>query len=253
MEVGLLVSAAALVGMLFCGCAAQQETGGGQGCACRHKEPREITVRGVAEVIVPPDYVTVNVRVVTLDMDLAKAQADNDTAVKAALAFVDELGIEAKDLSTSYVSLGPKWRRVRDEESVFEGYEASKSITVKLRDLTKYDELLSGMLKLGVNRISGISFGSSDELEKRREARILAINAAREKAEYLASQLGQKVGPPLWIAEFKKESFGPPPMSNVAYYGRAEPEAQADNKLGTIAPGSITIRAQIEASFELKD
>jgi len=216
---------------------------------------REITVLGTAEVVVPPDYVTIRTRVVTLDMDVEKAQAENDEKVKAVLSMVEELGVAPDDVRTAYVSLRPKERREGKKPPVFEGYEASKSITVVLRDMTKYDQLLSGMLKLGVNRITGISFGSLKEIEKRREARILAVKAAREKAEYLAAEFGQKVGKPLWIAEFRRQrdtwlSAG----SNIKFYDYAsDREAKADTKQGTIAPGSITIRSQVEASFALVD
>lgn len=239
----VLCSCIAVLSMLLSGCASLQQN-----------RTREITVRGVAEVVVPPDYVTIGARVVTLDMDIEKAQAENDEKVRAVLSLVDGLGIAPKDVRTAYVSLRPKERRQENKPPVFEGYEASKSIKVVLRDMTKYEQLLSGMLKLGVNRITGISFGSSKEIEKRREARILAIKAAREKAEYLAAELGQEVGKPLWIAEFRRERVPwDAPWSNVKSYYAPDREAKADTEVGTIAPGSITIRSQVEASFALVD
>ncbi len=226
------------------------------GCAAvsNNETVREITVMGVAEVMVPPDFVTVSTRVVTLDKDVRKAQAENDARVKAVLALVEKLGVESHDVRTSYASLRTKERREENKPPVFEGYEAVKSITVVLRDMSKYDELISAVLEAGVNRISSVSFGSTEEIEKRKKARLLAIKAAREKAEYLASRLGQKVGKPLWIAEFRREtptwgSFA----ANAAYFYRPEREAKADTKGGTIAPGSTTIRAQAEVSFELVD
>ena len=224
------------------------------GCSNTESEaPREITVRGVAEVTIPPDYVRVSTNVVTLDMDLAKAQEENDRRVRDVLAFVKRLGIEADDISTSYASLYPKERQERDKPPVFEGYEASKSITVKLRDMDKYDELVSGILGLGVNRIAGISFKSSEELKQRREARLLAIEAAKEKAEYLAQKLGQKVGKPLWVAEFRWETPQWGGGLNVANVSRSEAPALADTEQRSLAPGSITIRGEVEVCFELVD
>ncbi len=227
------------------------------GCSNTESEtPREITVRGVAEVTIPPDHVSVSTNVVTLDMDLAKAQAENDRRVRDVLAFVKRLGVEADDVSTGYASLQPKERQERDKPPVFEGYEASKSITVKLRDMDKYDELISGILGLGVNRIDGISFKSAEETKKRREARLLAVEAAKEKAEYLAEKLGQKVGKPLWIAEFRKETplwGGTLGFSNAAVFSRSEAPALADTEQRSLAPGSITIRGEVEVCFELVD
>jgi len=43
-----------------------------------------------------------------------------------------------------------------------------------------------------------------------------------------------------------------PWQANVAWSPGGAP-AEADTKAGTIAPASITIRAQVEASFELLD
>ena len=227
------------------------------GCSNTESQPpREITVRGVAEVTIPPDHVSVSTNVVTLDMDLAKAQAENDRRVRDVLAFIKDLGIKADDVSTGYASLYPKERQERDNPPVFEGYEASKRISVKLRDMTKYDELIAGMLGLGVNRIDGISFESAEEIKKRREARLLAVEAAKEKAGYLAQKLGQKVGKPLWIAEFRKETpqwGGSLAFSNAAVFSRSEAPALADTAQRSLAPCSITIRGEVEVCFELVD
>jgi len=239
------------VAALLCSCTMNVEDLNQYGI--EQPKPREITVRGVAEVVVPPDYVEVHTRVVTLDKDLTKSQAENDEQVKAVLDLVRKMAIAPDDVSTGYTSLGPKEHRLRDQPPVFVGYEATKSISVKLRDLSKYEALVAGMLELGVNRITGVSFRSSEELERRKDARRLAIKAARDKAEYLAEQLGQKVGRPLWVAEFKRETPRMPGWSNESYAYAREGEAEPDFERGTIAPGSITIRAQVEASFELVD
>lgn len=231
------------IGALVAGC-----------CPMRRRGPREITVRGVAEVVVPPDFVHVQASVVTLDQDVETAQTQNREKVKAVLAFVRKLGVEAKDIGTQYTSLQRKERRLRDKPPEFLGYEATNSIRVKLRDMKKYDELVAGVIKLGVNRIGGVDFGATDEIEKRKEARLLAIKAARAKAEYLAAALGQQVGRPLWVSEFRRQQqqWGAPNWaSNAAVYIPPGAVGEADTEQGSIAPGSKTIRAQVEVSFRL--
>jgi uncharacterized protein YggE len=120
--------------------------------------------------------------------------------------------------------------------------------------MAKYDELVAGVIEVGVNRISGVEFGSSEEIAKRKEARLLAIKAAREKAEYLAEALGQRVGRPLWINEFRRQ---PQPWgaanwaSNAAVFVPPARAGEADAEQGSIAPGSKTIRAQVEVGFRL--
>jgi len=245
---GSLCCGVLVLGALLSGCAGPKA-----------REPRQITVIGVAVVEVPPDFVTVEGSVVTLQPEPQKAQAENDARVKAVLSLARGLGIASQDIRTQYTSLDLKERREQDKPPVTLGYEASKSISVVLRDMTKYDELLAGMLKVGVNRISGITFGSTQEIAKRREARLAAVKAAREKAEYLAAATGQKVGKPLWIREATGDrsflSIGntEPEIGNVPIPYFWAGDAKPDSAQGTLAPGSQTIRVGVEACFALMD
>jgi hypothetical protein len=145
------------------------------GCGKREGEDqvRSISVNGLAEIKLVPDMLAVNIGVDTLDKDPLKSQAENDKAVKTILAAAKQLGVASEDVKTGYVSLERKESEFPRGIRVFEGYEAATTITIVLRDLTKYNPLVTEALKAGANRVGGLSFGYLKEDEKRREARML--------------------------------------------------------------------------------
>ncbi|HCR48026.1 MAG TPA: hypothetical protein DIW24_00225 [Bacteroidetes bacterium] len=61
--------------------------------------------------------------------------------------------------------------------------------------------------------MSRVHHSKMDEL--RREVRIQAIKAAKEKADYLLAAIGEQTGKPLVVQE--RDAFGPMPMSNVQH------------------------------------
>ena len=79
------------------------------------------------------------------------------------------------------------------------------------------------------------------------EARKKAILDAKQKAEAYAGVLGQSIGKALMIAEQGTSSPQPQPMYKMAV---AE---SMDSGRNTIAPGEITVTANIQVSFALID
>ncbi|HUW57795.1 MAG TPA: SIMPL domain-containing protein [Planctomycetota bacterium] len=220
------------------------------GCGGRDVDygTREISVNGLAEVEVVPDRVTLGLGVDTLDKDPVKSQADNDRSVKAVLAVVKALGVADEDVQTGYVSLARRERETEEGLLVFEGYQASTTLIVRLLDLSKYNALISGAVKAGAGRVQGLSFECSQEAGKRREARLLAIRAAKQKAQELAAELGQKIGRPLSIDQRDEEPY----ETSYATGGLFGDESY-DEEGTTMAPGRQIIRSGVSVTFELLD
>src|SRR5438105_15796579 len=86
-------------------------------------------------------------------------------------------------------------------ERKFLGYYMTKNITITLRDISKFEKLITEALKLGTNYINGIHFQTTELRKFRDQARLDAIRAAKEKAIALAAELGQKIGKPITITE----------------------------------------------------
>ena len=205
-----------------------------------------IDVTGSATLEIPPTFAKITVSVTTLDKDAAKAQSLNDQKVRRALDAVEKFGVEGKDVSTDDISLEEKEAEVEGKAPLSLGYEASNRLTITLRNMKEYDNLITALLVAGINGIRGVEFGSDEEIAKRKEARITAIKAAKEKADYLAAALGQKVCAPIKIAESARNSYGYGNNFNAEIVLMAPMVSRA-----SLAPKNITINASVDVTFLL--
>ena len=223
------------------------------------EDERTITVTGDAEVRVVPDEVIITLGVETSHKQIAEAVRQNDERVQKALALTQSYGIESKHVQTEFIEIEPRYEDNYERHN-FIGYFVRKTIVVTLRDLTKFEEFLTAVLESGVNYVHGIEFRTTELRKHRDQARSLAIQAAREKAEALAGELGQAIGRPETITENQNwwwSSYSSwwggrwgSSMSQNVIQNAGEPAGMSE---GTLAPGQIVVRASITVSFELKD
>jgi hypothetical protein len=210
-----------------------------------HRE-RLIKVQGTAEINVPPDEVILNLGVDSHDKVLAIAKGQNDKGVKRILLLARGAGIQDKDIKTSALEMGPEYSSEKIPRLL--DYEVSQAIGVTLRDLSKYETLMTKFLEAGVNRVDSVEFRVAETRKYRDEARAKAIAAAKEKAVAMAAQLGQGVGKPWEITEEHYFTGGARPNAslNYSYAGAAADEEP------TVAPGQVTIGATVGVSFLLE-
>ena len=221
-------------------------------------EPRLITVTGEAEVRVVPDEVILTLGVETWDKNLEMARSENDEIVKRVLALAADYDIPPEHVQTDYIGIEPRYKDGYYEERDFVGYFVHRTIVITLRDLSKFEGLLSGALTAGVNYVQGIEFRTTELRKHRDEARSLAIQAAREKATALAGELGQKVGEPQTIQENQSGWWS----GYSAWWGSRWGGSMSQNVIqetggtawtgeGSVAPGQVGVNARVTVSFEL--
>jgi hypothetical protein len=224
------------------------------GCDPHTPTERTITVIGKAELEVPPDHLVAWMSVATVHNDPATAMSRNEDKIRAILGLLRDLEIDSKDVSTGYLRLEERFDRGRQGEQVFKGFEAETTIQVAVRDLGLHERLIKGSLDLGMNRIWGVSFRSTEIVEKHRRARRLAIRAAREKAEYLAKELGHDVGAALTVTE-KRVNENPRWAANTAsntFIDSAPGDLSPDIGSSTLMPEMITVTEEVEVVFRLE-
>jgi uncharacterized protein YggE len=219
---------------------------------------RTVAVTGEAEVRVVPDEVILTLGVETWDKVLEIAKRQNDDIVDSVLAVATDYGIEPQHVQTDYVNIEPRYRSGYYEQSDFIGYFVHKNIVITLRELDRFEGLLSDVLTAGANYVHGIEFRTTELREYKDQARALAIQAAQEKAAALGGELGQSVGDPLTIQEEQSgwwsgynawwgSSWGGGMSQNVIQeFGGAA--ALADS---SVAPGQIKVNARVSVAFEL--
>jgi uncharacterized protein YggE len=220
---------------------------GGDGQPLAIPAGRTITVSGTAEILTAPDRFEV---VVAFDVQTATLDAARDEGRKRAAALLDVVNahaIPACDVQTDQLSLQPRYEGGYQAQRLI-GYQATRSLTLTLRDVDKVEGLLFDMLAAGANRVDRVSFHSSALQEKRAEARVLAVTAARVKAEAMAAALGQTLGEPLRIEEDGPQSaWQAPAIGN--YVMNNDSAAHVGE---TMATGKIRVNAGVSVVFRLQ-
>lgn len=202
-----------------------------------------VNITGEGTAVVVPDQVTIRMSVENTGNNVIELKSKNDQTVDEVLKFLKQSGVDNKDIQTQYVSLDKRY----DYNKKSYHFMAKQSITVLLKDLTKYDALVSGLVQKGINRLDGISFGSSKANELKSQARKNAILNAKMKAQEYAGVLNQSIGKALQINEQGANNIQPSPM----YRLQAAALNDGANE-ETLAVGEMEIKVKVQVVFELQ-
>jgi len=157
-----------------------------------------IAVSGEGEVFAVPDVATFTFSVMDEKETAQEAQDISAGKVNKILEYLTGEGIEEKDVKTTSYNVFPQYDYIRGVcnefncpagKREFRGFEVRQTVQVTVRDTEQAGTLLAGIGELGADNISGLNFTIEDEEELKSEAREMAIDQAREKAEELADQL----------------------------------------------------------------
>lgn len=221
------------------------------------------TVTGTAEVQVAPDEVIFSLDVTKTDKDLQVAKRLNDETVRKILELTRRFSVAPQNVKTDYISVEMKYESVRDAKTkvydedgdevgkkIFKGYEVSKTVIVKLTDISRFEEFFAEALKAGITEVNSVKFETSKLRDNKDKARDLAMKAAREKAVAMTASVGQTVGKAVRITEGntvkQNYNFSANATSNTVSVGGSFSEGVA-----TFAPGAIKVEAEVTVSFLL--
>lgn len=207
------------------------------------KQIPQINVNGEGKVKITPDQVSISATVETKGTNAKDVKKQNDEKIDAVLKFIKKMNIPASDYRTKQVSLNPQY----DYDKKKTNYNAVQTVEILLKDLSKYDELMEGLVTQGINRLGNVTFESSKLIQHQSEARKLAIKDAKSKAEDYVSVLGQKIGKAITISD-NSQIYNPQPMYASMRMEKAS-DAGASNE--TLAIGEIEITANVSVSFIL--
>src|ERR1044072_6610397 len=166
-----------------------------------------ITASGTREIQLAPDEVVFSLEVTKTHKDLPTAKRLDDESVGKILELTRRFSVLAQHVQTTHISVDTKYDSVRDAKTrifnddgdeigkrLFRGYEVSKTVTVRLTDVAKFEDFFAEVLKTGVSEVNSVRFETSKLREHKDAARELAVKAAKEKATAMAAALGQTIG-----------------------------------------------------------
>jgi uncharacterized protein YggE len=219
---------------------------------------RTISVRGDAEIRVVPDEVLLTLGVETIDDNLQSAKKQNDKTVKQVVDTIESFDIPAEHIKMEYLYID----QMRCYSCSDGDFVIRKTIMVTLRDLTKFEDLITEVISAGVTNVHGVEFRTTELRKYKDQARELAIKAAQEKARDLAKGVDQKIGVPTNIYEDYVYSRSGYSSWWGSYWGSnsvAQNVVQEVSGSGDLSyedgalPGQISVRAQVSVTFELEN
>jgi hypothetical protein len=192
-----------------------------------------------------PTLAQVDIGLYSEGRDVPQVQADNSAKVNAIMDSMKGLGIAEADLQTSNYSIYPKFDYTNGQQTV-NGYVVSQSVHVKVRDLAKVGTVLAKVGQLGANQVNGVSFTIDDPTELKQQARALALENAKKKAQELATALGVDV---VRVVTFSESSPMPGP---IPYNYRALDAGVAAAPTPEIQAGSLDVTSNVSVTFEIR-
>ncbi|HEY4521821.1 MAG TPA: SIMPL domain-containing protein [Candidatus Paceibacterota bacterium] len=206
-----------------------------------------ITVSGEGKVFIKPDIAKISVGVTKNNIDFVKAQKEASEIINKTIKFLKLKGVEEKDIKTTSYNIFPQYDYVRGEQK-FKGYEVSQNLEIKIRDLDKVGEILSGVAQSGANMVGSLRFEVDDMDKTKEEARKEAINKAKEKAKTLSKQLGIRFKK---IVSFYESDGGFP---GPVYFSEAAFGKGGDFSVPTpsVPTGENEIKINVSITYEIR-
>jgi uncharacterized protein YggE len=220
---------------------------------------RSVQVSGTAVVNVTPDRVLIQLGVQSNGATPQSVENVNSTTINKVTRAMAALGIEEKDMVTDWYIIEPVYD---DYSSLYiKGYRIYNIVAITLRDIGKVNQVIVAALNAGANQVVNVEFYLNDLRKYRDQARQLAMEAAQEKAQDLASAAGAETGCVMninentwsyynggWYAQ-NRDLWTQNTIQNVS---PSAGDSGALSEAGPVNLGQISVRAEVSASFSLK-
>ena len=212
------------------------------------KMNRIMSLTGHGEVRAVPDLAVVSMGVLSSADTARKALDANTKAMTELMATLSAANIGSKDIATSNFTVSPRYDYGQNngQPPKLVGYDVSNNVTVTVHKLEAIGGILDKAVSSGSNQINGISFSISKPEAAMDEARKLAVQDARHKAELYAAATSTTLGNVIAIAE-----GGPvyqPPMQ--VQMSARKMSAEAANV--PISQGEQVLSIDVNMSWEIK-
>ncbi len=205
--------------------------------------PRQVTVVGSGHVQGVPDTLTADVGIEFTAPDVTAAMNQTNGRQQAVVDAVVGAGVERKDISTTDVTLQPRYSApAPNGTATITGYRAANTIEVRIHPTDAASRILTLIVATGgdATRISSVSYSISDDSSLVKDARTRAFNDARGRAQQYAQLAGLRLGKVISISEATGTTPTPRPAPQ-----KAMPAAVP------LEPGQQTVNFSVTAVWEL--
>lgn len=153
-----------------------------------------IVVSGEGKISVKPDSARIVFSFEQRAQQALSAKQTIDKRVNDLLDGTSRFGIANDDIRASDLTTSEDVEYSDDDRRISNGYVATRSVNLVLRDVERLNEFLDFGLAAGAAEISQVVLESTQAIALRTEAKKKAVNNAREKGKEMAEAFGARLG-----------------------------------------------------------
>ena len=219
---------------------------------------------GDADTLVEPDEIVFFLHVDASHLDIDSARMEHKKKMEKLTDLTKKMKISSSDIrmdlldiepdylmrGTEGTDFNPRAFSSNSDEPELQEYHVTRSITITLRDHSKYTDFLAGILSLDIDLQKDPLYRASNADEIRQMLTLQAIRDARVNAERLASEVGMKVVDPIRIGE--------PDWYDTSEYSYSSYNSRYGNSYsgseGTRSPLTlymISLRVTVSVTFQM--
>ncbi|CAG9610902.1 26 kDa periplasmic immunogenic protein [Bacillus rhizoplanae] len=167
----------------------------------RNGKEATVTVQGEGVVKAKPDVVVLTIGVRTEGTNVKQAQEENAALSTKLLDSLKQLGITEQNIKTLSYTITPQYEYV-NEKAMLRGYQVEHLYEIIVLNVQKAGEVYEAAVANGANVAKGLVFRVSEPNAYYKQALVLAVQNAQEKARTIASTYNLNVNPiPISVVE----------------------------------------------------
>lgn len=208
-----------------------------------------LNVIGCGTVYMEADLATALLGVNLSGEDLESLQKEATETINSIYAALQEAGMDAKDISTNYIYISPRYDYSGVTEEII-GYNISNTLSIRTSEIDMIGAYIDAAFAAGANSFDSISFSAESDAEARKQALELAVKDAQMKAETIAAASGKTLGGMISISEGSQQDYWSinGVSGSVAY---AKTEDAAAGMGSTVRAAEVMVTAKVEVTYDM--
>ncbi|MFZ0473194.1 MAG: SIMPL domain-containing protein [Bacteroidales bacterium] len=208
---------------------------------------KTILLKTSGSVEIAPDEASIIINANCINKDIKQAKSCLIDITSSLNDDLINIGIQKEDILTTNVNLSKDYIWTNNSE-VFNGYRASITTSIRVRDLKILDELYSNLLSNDKLGIGSLTYGHSKMDSINNVAYLKALENANKLADQILSQLPEKNKSIMQVSNFEISGSEIKPENNYVKFEAAE---VLDKSNLTINFGNMVAMQQLYVEYKI--